>query len=217
MPAIRGTQCRSLPSSYRPRCQNAGRKRKVINHGNIIFRSSICIRSFWHTWYINKLRLWENASKFLRNHHLRFVLCSASQIYVGVFEKFYGLLRIHLWSFTKDSKWRRNDTAVSEKFCLNNTLTIQRQLLKAITLIDLKISLDYGNFCWAFYHTRNLFLLRLQKPAVSKPSRVYLRQRPNYLVSSDSLQKTSSSPIPSVLFCGRYVMHKWQYTEWVAQ
>ena len=124
MPAIRGTQCRSLPSSYRQRCQNAGRKRKVINHGNIIFRSSICIRSFWHTWYINKLRLWENVSKFLRNHHLRLVLCSASQIYVGVFEKFYGLLRIHLWSFTKDSKWRRNDTAVSEKFCLNNTEAI---------------------------------------------------------------------------------------------
>ena len=120
--------------------------------------------------------------------------------------------------YTYDLSQRiQNGVEMIRPFQKNSALTIQRQLLKAITLIDLKISLDYGNFCWAFYHTRNLFLLRLQKPAVSKPSRVYLRQRPNYLVSSDSLQKTSSSPIPSVLFCGRYVMHKWQYTEWVAQ
>ena len=113
-------------------------------------------------------------------------------------------LKKNVWNKLWWLKWRRNNMAVSEKFCL------KRQLLKTKTLIDLKIYLDYGNFCWAFYHTRNLFLLRLQKPAVSQPSRVYLRQRPNYLVSYDSLQKTSSSPIPSVLFCGRYVMHKWK-------
>ena len=37
---------------------------------------------------IVKLRFCENATNFLRNHHLRFEPCSASQIYGGDFAKF---------------------------------------------------------------------------------------------------------------------------------
>ena len=37
----------------------------------------------------------EKATKFWRNLHRRFVLCSASQIYGGDFAKFCGLLRIY--------------------------------------------------------------------------------------------------------------------------
>ena len=41
------------------------------------------------------LRFCERDTKFLRNHHLRFVLCSNGQIYGGDFAKFCGLLRIY--------------------------------------------------------------------------------------------------------------------------
>ena len=54
--------------------------------------------------YFLKLRLCENATKFLRNHHLRFVLCSATQIYSGDFANSCGLLRIYelyLWPVEK--------------------------------------------------------------------------------------------------------------------
>ena len=42
-----------------------------------------------------KLRFCEKETKFLQNHHLRFVLCSNGQIYGGDFAKFCGLLRIY--------------------------------------------------------------------------------------------------------------------------
>ena len=42
-----------------------------------------------------KLRFCEKDTKFLQNHHLRFVLCSKHQIYGGDFAKFCGLLRIY--------------------------------------------------------------------------------------------------------------------------
>ena len=42
-----------------------------------------------------KLRFCEKDAKFLQNHHLRFVLCSNSQVYGGDFAKLCGLLRIY--------------------------------------------------------------------------------------------------------------------------
>ena len=42
-----------------------------------------------------KLIFCEKGTKFLRNHHLRFVLCSNGQIYSRDFAKFRGLLRIY--------------------------------------------------------------------------------------------------------------------------
>ena len=58
--------------------------RKILNH---------CFK-IWGENQI-KLRFCENATKCLRNHHLRFVPCSASQIYGGDFTKFCGLHRIY--------------------------------------------------------------------------------------------------------------------------
>ena len=52
-----------------------------------------------------KLRFCEKDTIFLRNHHLRFVLCSNGQIYDGDFAKFCDLLRIYeLYSCSIDSK-----------------------------------------------------------------------------------------------------------------
>ena len=48
---------------------------------------------FYHLLLVSKVEtLWED-KKLLRNHHLRFVLCSDGQIYGGDFAKFCGLLR----------------------------------------------------------------------------------------------------------------------------
>ena len=43
-----------------------------------------------------KLRFCEKGTKFLQNHHLRFVLYCNGQIYGGDFAKFCGLLRIYM-------------------------------------------------------------------------------------------------------------------------
>ena len=50
----------------------------------------------WHLKFIHS----EKDTKFLQNHHLRFVRCSNGQIYGGDFAKFCGLLRIY--EFYKD-------------------------------------------------------------------------------------------------------------------
>ena len=42
-----------------------------------------------------KVHMFWEGHKILRNLHLRFVLCSASQIYSGDFSKFCGLLSIY--------------------------------------------------------------------------------------------------------------------------
>ena len=42
-----------------------------------------------------KVHIFWEGHKILRNLHLTFVLCSASQIYSGYFAKVYGLLRIY--------------------------------------------------------------------------------------------------------------------------
>jgi hypothetical protein len=49
--------------------------------------------------FIIKLRFCEKGTKFLRNHHLRFVLCSNGQIYRGDFAKFCGSSQ-NIWTLT---------------------------------------------------------------------------------------------------------------------
>ena len=49
---------------------------------------------FWSFWLKVEV-FWEGLNFFLRNHHLRFVLCSNGQIYSGYFAKFCDLLRIY--------------------------------------------------------------------------------------------------------------------------
>ena len=66
---------------------------------------------FWREIWIQvvvillKLRFYEKDTKNLRNNHIRFVLCSNSQIYDGDFAKCRDLLRIYeLYSCSMDSK-----------------------------------------------------------------------------------------------------------------
>ena len=86
----------------------------------------------------------------MRNHHLRFVLCSNGQIYGGDFAKICGLLKIYeLYDAVKDK-------AVDKKFYTNDAINLYQDLgisestikryLKSLGDIGLIKKLQHGQF-----------------------------------------------------------------------
>ena len=61
----------------------------------LVFSKTVCWEDLGSNFSWLKLRFCKKASNFSRNHHLKFIPCSASQIYIGDFANICSLLRIY--------------------------------------------------------------------------------------------------------------------------
>ena len=86
-----------------------------------------------------KVHIYWEGNKILRNLHCRFVWCSASEIYGGDFENFYGLHRIHelyqMTSFSgkKTVTWRWSFRKILWPFQNIRTLIPELQLIEKVS------------------------------------------------------------------------------------